>query len=103
MWNLWWTKWSWGRFSPNTLVPLPIFIPPIAPQSSSSIIWGSYNRPVVAAVPSELTLTSLKIIKIIITTKFSRSYEYRSQILCQASEQVATTDPGLDISNLSFR
>jgi hypothetical protein len=30
--------------------PLPIFIPPIAPQSSSLIIWGWYNRPEVAAV-----------------------------------------------------
>jgi hypothetical protein len=30
--------------------PLPIFIPSIAPQSSSSIIWGLYNRPEVAAV-----------------------------------------------------
>jgi hypothetical protein len=20
MWDLWWTKWRWGRFSPNTLV-----------------------------------------------------------------------------------
>jgi hypothetical protein len=27
--------------------PLPIFIPPIAPQSQSSI-WGWYNRPVAA-------------------------------------------------------
>jgi hypothetical protein len=26
--------------------PLPIFIPPIAPQSSSPIIWGWYNRPI---------------------------------------------------------
>jgi hypothetical protein len=25
--------------------PLPILIPPTAPQSSSSIIWGWYNRP----------------------------------------------------------
>jgi hypothetical protein len=31
--------------------PLPIFIPPIFPQSPSSIIRGWYNRPVVAAVP----------------------------------------------------
>jgi hypothetical protein len=30
--------------------PVPIFIPPIAPQSPSSIISGWYNRPVVAAV-----------------------------------------------------
>jgi hypothetical protein len=30
--------------------PLPIFIPPIFPQSSSPIIWGWYNRPAVVAV-----------------------------------------------------
>jgi hypothetical protein len=35
--------------------PLPIFIPPVAPQSPSSIIWGLYNGPEVAAVPSTLT------------------------------------------------
>jgi hypothetical protein len=42
---------------------LPIFIPPIAPQSPSSIIWGWYNRPVVAAVTSGLSLTLLRTIK----------------------------------------
>jgi hypothetical protein len=42
--------------------PLPIFISPISPQSPSSIIWGWYNRPVVAAVPSGLSLTPLTII-----------------------------------------
>jgi hypothetical protein len=46
--------------------PLPIFIPPFAPQSSSSIIWGWNNRPVAAAVPSGLRLTPLIIIIIII-------------------------------------
>jgi hypothetical protein len=40
--------------------PLPISIPPIAPQSSSSIIWGLYNRPEVAAVRSGLSSTPLK-------------------------------------------
>jgi hypothetical protein len=39
--------------------PLPIFIPPIAPQSPSSIIWGLYNRPEMAAVPSGLSPTPL--------------------------------------------
>jgi hypothetical protein len=29
---LWWTKWRWGRFSPSTSVPLPNFLPPIAPK-----------------------------------------------------------------------
>jgi hypothetical protein len=40
---LWWTKWRWGRFSRSTSVPLPIFIPPIAPKI---IIYhrGLYNR-----------------------------------------------------------
>jgi hypothetical protein len=46
--------------------PLPIFIPPIAPKSPSSIIWGLYNRPKVAAVPSGLSPTPLMIIIIII-------------------------------------
>jgi hypothetical protein len=40
--------------------PLPIFIPPIAPQSPSFIIWGLYNRSEVAAVPSGLSPTPLK-------------------------------------------
>jgi hypothetical protein len=35
------------------LFPLPIFIPPIFPQSPSSIIWSWYNKPVVAAVPRD--------------------------------------------------
>jgi hypothetical protein len=39
--------------------PLPIFIPPIAPQSPSSIIWGLYNRPEVAVVPIGLSPTLL--------------------------------------------
>jgi hypothetical protein len=43
--------------------PLPIFIPASVPQSPSSIIWGLYNRPEVAAVPSGISLTPLIIIK----------------------------------------
>jgi hypothetical protein len=42
---------------------LSIFIPPITPQTPSSIIWGWYNRPMVAAVPSGLSLIPLRIIK----------------------------------------
>jgi hypothetical protein len=68
--------WSWGicgrqsgagaGFLRVLWFPLPIFIPPIAPQSPSSIIWRWYNSPIVAAVPSGLNLTSLIIIIIII-------------------------------------
>jgi hypothetical protein len=36
------------------------FAPPITPQSSSSIIWGLYNRPELATVPSGLSLTPQK-------------------------------------------
>jgi hypothetical protein len=43
--------------------PLPIFIPPIAPKSPSSTIWGWNNRLMVAAVPRGLSLTPLRIIK----------------------------------------
>jgi hypothetical protein len=41
----------------------------------SSIIWGWYNRPVLAAVPSVLSLTPLRIIIEIIIPLFMR-YEY---------------------------
>jgi hypothetical protein len=41
--------------------PLPILNPPSAPQSPSYTIWAWYNRPVVAAVPSGLSLTPLRI------------------------------------------
>jgi hypothetical protein len=44
------------------LFPLLICIPPVSAQSLSSIICGWYNRPVVAAVPSELSLISLTMI-----------------------------------------
>jgi hypothetical protein len=27
MWGLWWTKWHWGRFSPNTSVSPASFHP----------------------------------------------------------------------------
>jgi hypothetical protein len=42
--------------------PLPIFIPPIAPQSPSSIIWGLYNRPEVDEGSNGLSPTPLIII-----------------------------------------
>jgi hypothetical protein len=48
-------------FSEYFGLPLPIFIPAITPQSPSSIIWGLYNRPEVAAVPSGLSPTPIKI------------------------------------------
>jgi hypothetical protein len=51
MWDLWWTKWRWGRLFPRVLrFPQPIFIPPISPQSPSPIIRDWNNMPVVAAV-----------------------------------------------------
>jgi hypothetical protein len=66
MWDLW-RKISAGEgFLQVLRFLLPIFIPPVAQQSPSSIIWGWYNRSVVATVPSGLSLTSLRMIKKII-------------------------------------
>jgi hypothetical protein len=39
-----------ARFLRVLRFPLPIFIPPIDPQSPSPVIWGWYSRPEVAAV-----------------------------------------------------
>jgi hypothetical protein len=57
--------------------PLPIRIPPIAPQSSSFIIWGLYNRPEVAAVPSGLSPTPP-----IIITKISSTLRWSEILTC---------------------
>jgi hypothetical protein len=51
------------QFSSEYFGSVPIFIPPIAPQSPSSMIWGWYNRPIVAAAPSGLSLAPLRINK----------------------------------------
>jgi hypothetical protein len=51
MWDLWWTKWRWGRFSPNTSVPPANLHFTNFSQSPSPIIRGWYNRAIVAAVP----------------------------------------------------
>jgi hypothetical protein len=53
--------------------PLSIFSPPTAPKSPSSIIWGWYNRPIVATVSSGLSLTPLIIIIIIIIIIIKKS------------------------------
>jgi hypothetical protein len=46
------------------MAPLPILILPIAPQSPSCIDWGCYNMLIMAAVPSGLSLTWLRIKKV---------------------------------------
>jgi hypothetical protein len=52
MWDLWWTKWHWGRFSPSTSVS------PANPHSTDcSIIIIIYHPGPVADLPSELTVS----------------------------------------------
>jgi hypothetical protein len=49
-WDLWWTKWGWGRFSPSTSVsPANLHS---AQFSIITISRGGYNRPVVADAQS---------------------------------------------------
>jgi hypothetical protein len=64
-------------FSELLQFPLPIFIPPITPQSPSSIIWGWYNRPIVAAVPIGLSLLPIIIIIMKRGSNCRRIDEYR--------------------------
>jgi hypothetical protein len=44
MWGLWWTKWHWGRFSPNTSVSLANH--QCTNFSIIIISRGWYNRPI---------------------------------------------------------
>jgi hypothetical protein len=37
VWDLWWTRWHWGRFTPSTWFSHPILIPPSTPFLSSII------------------------------------------------------------------
>jgi hypothetical protein len=57
--------------------PLPIFIPPIAPQSPSLIIWGWYNRPEVAALQG-LSPTPLAIKKMYLVAGGSSNHDFTS-------------------------
>jgi hypothetical protein len=65
MWALGWTKWRWQGFLRVLRFPLPNFIPPIAPQSPSSIIgactigqkWPQY---LVDSVSPPLTIIKIK-------------------------------------------
>jgi hypothetical protein len=59
-WDLWWTKWRWGRFSPSTSVsPANLYS---TNCFTITLIYhlGLYNRPEVAAVPGDVSPTPLK-------------------------------------------
>jgi hypothetical protein len=49
-WNLWWTKWLWGRFLPSALVSTANFYS--TKFSILTVTWGRYSRPEVVDVPS---------------------------------------------------
>jgi hypothetical protein len=56
--------------------PCQFFIPPVSPQSSSPIIRGWYNKPVVAAVPKSPTAQ----IKNKITGSTNEGSEFESRL-----------------------
>jgi hypothetical protein len=62
MWDLRWTKWHLGRFSPSTSVSHANLHSTNCSTVTLIYHLGLYNRPVVAAVPSGLSLTPLRII-----------------------------------------
>jgi hypothetical protein len=59
MWNLWWTKRHWGRFSPSTSVS-PAKHPTDCSTLIIIIIIIIIRAQIVACVPSELNLTPTK-------------------------------------------
>jgi hypothetical protein len=55
-WDLWWTKWRWGRFSSSTSVSLANLH--ATKFSILTITRGRYNRPEVGDVPSGPSMDS---------------------------------------------
>jgi hypothetical protein len=75
MWDLWSTKWRWGRFSPSTSIS-----PANLRSTNCSTITilyypGLVHRPVVSAVTSGLSLTPLRTIK---NNKIRNEYQVSS-------------------------
>jgi hypothetical protein len=74
MWDLWWTKWHWGTFSPSTLV---------SPVSSPSILtilakeWPTY----------QVDSVSLHLKEVCLATKFLLAF---ASTVIHASESHAT-------------
>jgi hypothetical protein len=64
MWDLWWTKLHWGRFSPSTSVYPANAAPHSSSSTSSSSSGAGTIDQLVADVPNELILTLLKSEKI---------------------------------------
>jgi hypothetical protein len=61
-WDLWWTKWRWGRFSPSTSVSPANFHSTNCSTITLIYHLGLYNRPEVAAVPGDVSPTPIIII-----------------------------------------
>jgi hypothetical protein len=59
-WDLWWTKWRWGRFSPSTSVSPANFHSTNCSTFTLIYHLGLYNRPEVAAVPGDVSPTPQK-------------------------------------------
>jgi hypothetical protein len=55
MWDLWWTKWHWGRFSPSTSVSPANSHSPNAPQHHHISSGAGTVGQTVAAVPTKWT------------------------------------------------
>jgi hypothetical protein len=92
---------DWGRVSPSTSVPLPIFIPTISPQSTSPIIWGWCNRPVVAAVP-KVPPHKLKRKKKFVTQRSSSGIVIIAYSIWRQEEHNCQRNQQLDLTVLSL-
>jgi hypothetical protein len=50
MWDMWWAKWHWDRFSSESF-GFPVNNIPLLFYIHSCIIWGWTKGPVMATVP----------------------------------------------------
>jgi hypothetical protein len=60
MWNLWWAKWHWGRFSPGTSVPHPRSI--LIPHSLTTLPLMTLVSILTASLNKQLKKTEQKIL-----------------------------------------
>jgi hypothetical protein len=92
MWDLWWTKWRWGRFSSSTSVS-PVSFHSINCSTITTVYHlGLAEQTSMAAVPSGLGLTPLRM-----TTKnksqWTESEGNHRALSSDNADQSTTSDP----------
>jgi hypothetical protein len=99
MWDLWWTKRHWGRFSPSTLVSLGKHS---IDCSTLIIIQGWYNRPVLASVIVDSVPLQVYFYFYLFIAFFTMYSRYLKRVIskrdgCEYLKQVPSIDGSLEL------